>query len=212
VISVKEKGRTAGNSRLGFTLLEVLGAVAVLGIWYFVLAALATDGLLKEGQSLRKLRAGLIADRIVAELEAESLGGSKPELIDEEVQSEEPGDDIYTIRKKIAAFTTYSAPTQSTQENEKNGFDTSQPLPTLLGQNIPGFASHLYEISVSVIWTEGFMAEEAVHRTTYVFDMTSAAEVYESEQMKKKDEDEDGDLEEEPEDDSEQEVFEEGEE
>ena len=70
MISAEEKGRTGRNSRLGFTLLEVLGAVAVLGIWYFVLATIATDGLLKEGQSLRKLRAGLIADRMLAELEA----------------------------------------------------------------------------------------------------------------------------------------------
>ena len=210
MISAEEKGRTDRNLRLGFTLLEVLGAVAILGIWYFVLATIATDGLLKEGQSLRKLRAGLIADRILAELEAESLGGSKPELIDEEVQPEEPGDDIYTIRKQVRTFTTYSAASQSTREKEEMEFDTSQPLPTLLGQNIPGFASHLYEINVAVVWTEGFMAEEAVHRTTYVFDMTSAAKVYESEAMKKEDEDED--LEDEQEDDSEQEVFEEDEE
>ena len=208
MIPVKKKGQRDRNSRLGFTLLEVLGAVAVLGIWYFVLAAIATDGLLREGQSLRKLRAGLIADRILAELEEESLGGSKPTLIDEEVQPEEPGNGIYTIKKQVAAFTAYSAPSESTGEEQESGFDTSQPLPTLLGQNIPGFASHLYQIDVVVAWTEGFMAEETVHRTTYVFDMTSAAQVYESESMKKKDEDED--LEEEQEDDSEQEVFEEG--
>lgn len=210
MISAEEKGRTGRNSRLGFTLLEVLGAVAVLGIWYFVLATIATDGLLKEGQSLRKLRAGLIADRMLAELEAESLGGSKPVLIDEEVQSEEPGDDIYTIKKQVAAFITYPAPSQSPREEEEEGFDTNLPLPTLLGQNIPGFASHLYQINVVVAWTEGYMAEETVHRTTYVFDMTSAAKVYESESMEKEDEDED--LEEQQEDDSEQDVFEEGEE
>ena len=212
MISAKEKGRTGRKANLGFTLLEALGAVAVLGIWYFVLAAIATDGLLKEGQNLRRLRAGLIADRVLAELESGPLGGSIPTLIDEEVQPEEPGDEIYTIKKQVAAFSTYSAQgTDAKDEDAKEQiFDTSLPLDSLLEQNIPGFARHLYQINIAVSWTEGFMAEEFVHRTTYVFDMTSAAEVYQSEAMQRNDEDED--LDERQEDDGEEEVFEEGEE
>ena len=191
----RDKDETCGNRRKGqgFTLLEVLGAVAVLGIWYFVLAAWATDGLIREGQSLRKMRAGLIADRALAELEAISLGGAVPELMDEVVEPEDLDDELYLIRKQITPFTLDygSGKTSEEQENDlaQSFNEDLPPLPSLLGQNIPGFARHLYQINVIVSWTEGFMNEQAVYRTTYVFDMTSAAEAYQSEDMKRTEED-----------------------
>ena len=175
----------------GFTLLEVLGAVAVLGIWYFVLAALATDGLLKQGQNLRKLQAGIIADRVLAELEVSSLGGSVPERMDETFEGELPEDEIFTIRKQVHEFTLDYRPANAPREElVLYGATPNErlPLPNLLGQNIPGFAQHLYTMKVQVSWTEGFMAEESVHRTSYVFDMLSAAEVYESAEIEEADE------------------------
>ena len=191
----KEGSHSGRRNGQGFTLLEVLGAVAVLGIWYFVLAAWATDGLIREGQSLRKMRAGLIADRALAELEAISLEGSVPGLMDEEVEPEDENGDLFVIRKQVVPFTLDFGTGKTTEEMKKNldenSFDTTIPLPSLLGQNIPGFARHLYQINVIVAWKEGFMNERAVYRTTYVFDMASAAEAYQSEDMKRKDDDED---------------------
>lgn len=202
--SEETRTRTGRKTSRGFTLLEVLGAVAVLGIWYFVLAAWATDGLIREGQSLRKLRAGLIADRTLSELEAMSLQGSVPELMDEVVEPEDSDGELYTVRKQVFAFTndygTGKTAEQLEKELEDSPLDTSLPLPSFIGQNLPGFARHLYQINVIVSWTEGFMNEQAVYRTTYVFDMNSAAEVYQSEQMKAR-EDEEGEDEDFDEDD-----------
>ena len=40
-----------GERSRGFTLLEVLAAVAILAIWYMVMASIATQGLRAEGES-----------------------------------------------------------------------------------------------------------------------------------------------------------------
>lgn len=197
MLAKKDRIRSSRRNGQGFTLLEVLGAVAVLGIWYFVLAAWATDGLIREGQSLRKMRAGLIADRTLAELEAISLDGAVPELMDEVVEPDDENGDLFLIRKQVVPFTLDYGTGQTTEEMENNldanPFDTALPLPSFLGQNIPGFARHLYQINVVVAWTEGFMNEQAIYRTTYVFDMNSAAEAYESDQMQNTDDDEEDD-------------------
>ena len=189
--------RTGQDRSRGFTLLEVLGAVAVLGIWYFVLAAWATDGLIREGQGLRKMRAGLIADRALAELESMSLQGSVPELMDEIVEPEDADGDLYTIRKQVTPFTLDYATGKTAEQLERElevvPFSTDLPLTSFIGQNIPGFARHLYQINVVVSWNEGFMDEQAIYRTTYVFDMATASEVYQSEDMQARDEDEDED-------------------
>ncbi|MFP6640932.1 MAG: hypothetical protein VCC04_11870, partial [Myxococcota bacterium] len=80
--------------------------------------------------------------------------------------------------------------------------DPSAPrpsLPTLIGQEIPGIARHLYRIDVTVSWSEGFEIPEKVYRTTYLFDLAKAAEIYQSEEDE--DEDADDDLEEDEEGD-----------
>ncbi|MFB3118027.1 MAG: prepilin-type N-terminal cleavage/methylation domain-containing protein, partial [Myxococcota bacterium] len=46
----------------GFTLIEVLGAVAILAILYTTLATVAIRGLRSEGESRRMLEASLLAD------------------------------------------------------------------------------------------------------------------------------------------------------
>lgn len=180
------RGRRLGPETVrGFTLLEVLGAVAILGIWYFVLAALATDGLLHEGQNLRRLRAGIIADQVLAELETTHLDGSAPELMDETERREGEEADIYEIRKQVKAFTLDFGSPES-NAGQATTIDPSAPvpaLPSLLGQNMPGFARHLYQMNVIVSWSEGFMDREKVHRTSFIFDMAKAAESYQSEDI-----------------------------
>ena len=51
----------------GFTLLEVLAAVAILGIWFVVLASVGIQGLRAEGTNERRIRASLLADTILSE-------------------------------------------------------------------------------------------------------------------------------------------------
>ena len=73
----------------GFTLLEVLAAVAILGIWYMVIAGLAMQGLRSEGESRRLLEASLVADAAIADLEGSVADGTPPPI---EVTEEEKDD------------------------------------------------------------------------------------------------------------------------
>ena len=76
----------------GFTLLEVLAAVAILGLWFAVLANVAIQGLRSEGRNERRLRASLIADRVLTDVE---LGFDEYELPGENVDVQE--EDEFTI-------------------------------------------------------------------------------------------------------------------
>jgi prepilin-type N-terminal cleavage/methylation domain-containing protein len=62
----------------GFTLLEVLAAVAVLGLVFTSLATWNIDGLRAEGRAQQRLEASLVADQVVADLEAELAAGTTP--------------------------------------------------------------------------------------------------------------------------------------
>jgi prepilin-type N-terminal cleavage/methylation domain-containing protein len=63
----------------GFTLLEVMAAVLVLGILYSVLANAAIRGLRSEGESKRRIEASLLADRALSDLEIQLSLGQIPE-------------------------------------------------------------------------------------------------------------------------------------
>ena len=89
----------------GLTLLEVLGAVALLGILYSVLAGSAIEGLRSEGESRRRLRASLLADERLAEIELALQGGSAPPLGEE---SEEQ--DGFTLVTEVRGFEPPPAP------------------------------------------------------------------------------------------------------
>ena len=58
----ERKPSRARRGHAGFTLIEVLAAVALLGILYSVLARVAIEGLRAEGESERRLEASLLAD------------------------------------------------------------------------------------------------------------------------------------------------------
>jgi prepilin-type N-terminal cleavage/methylation domain-containing protein len=74
---------TCVRHRRGFSLIEVLGAVAILGIWYVILASLAMQGMRLTGESQRRLRASLIADRILADFELMAAQGEALEASSE---------------------------------------------------------------------------------------------------------------------------------
>ena len=70
----------ARSALSAFTLLEVLAAVAILGIVYVVLADVAMQGLYAEGRAKRRLEASLKADLYLSELEVEIEAGMVPPL------------------------------------------------------------------------------------------------------------------------------------
>ena len=84
----------------GFTLIEVLGAVAVLAILYTTLATVAMQGLRSEGESRRMLEASLLADWELSEFELELETGAAPEI--GITRSEE--EDGFTVTWEVTPF------------------------------------------------------------------------------------------------------------
>jgi prepilin-type N-terminal cleavage/methylation domain-containing protein len=135
----------------GFTLLEVLAAVAILGILYTVLMGVAIQGRMAEGMSRRRLEASLIADRQMAELEMQIDAGAVPDLGETELDA-----DPYTVRLRVEPFDLLIEGT----ENERGLLE-----PALSNLTSDG-SSPLREIEITVSWMEGD-SEHHVIRTSY---------------------------------------------
>jgi prepilin-type N-terminal cleavage/methylation domain-containing protein len=144
-------------SRSAFTLLEVLAAVAILGILYVVLADVAIQGLRAEGRSRRRMEASLVADRALSEIEIEIEAGGLPEL----GHLPEREEDMFRIAVEIRP---YSIPLVG--GTAEAGSDTAAPLEG-------GALASLREIELVVTWLEG-ADELQVVRTTYAFDAAAA--------------------------------------
>ncbi|MEE3332585.1 MAG: prepilin-type N-terminal cleavage/methylation domain-containing protein [Myxococcota bacterium] len=63
------------HKRGGFTMVEVVAAVAILGIWFTLLVTLVSDGVASETTSHIRLEASLLADEVLADAEATLLTG-----------------------------------------------------------------------------------------------------------------------------------------
>ena len=64
------------RAELGLTLLEVMAAVALLGILYAYLAKAASQGILTAGDSRWRLEASMLADDELVKLERQMLEGA----------------------------------------------------------------------------------------------------------------------------------------
>ena len=71
------------------TLLEVMAAVALLGILYTFLAKAATQGVRSEADSRRRMEASLLADATLAEIETLLAVGETLQLERTEIEEEE---------------------------------------------------------------------------------------------------------------------------
>ncbi len=167
--------------RGGFTLLEVMAAVAILGIAYITLGSSGIQGLQHEGEARRRFRASLLADSALAEIEAQLEAGVAPPLGQDERE-----DDGFKVAIEVTPFT-IDIPEEEAASGKRLGnarsrlggadAQSSQPLipgPSLLGGGKgPGGASPLRRIDVHVVWEEGF-AERSVSRTTFGIDREAA--------------------------------------
>lgn len=143
--------RARGRAPLGFTLLEVLGAVLVLGMLYSVLAEVAIQGLRAEGESRRRLEASLFADELLSEIEASIVAGDVPPL---GVSLEE--DEPYVIELEVSPIDTGALlPPGVLGEDET--------LANLMGAQTD--ESPIREIALTISWWEGDR-ELSVTRTT----------------------------------------------
>ena len=137
----------------GFTLLEVLAAVAILGIWFAVLANVAIQGLRAEGENERRIRASLLADRTLTEIELNLDIDVLPDETADEFEEDE-----FAIRVEAVPFADLEV-----------GGESDTNLVDVIAGELPSLAPDLYGIYVTVTWTEGAV-EKVVRRTTYFWD------------------------------------------
>ena len=158
-------------SRAGFTLLEVMAAVVVLGLVYVVVARGAMQGLQTEGDAGRRLRASLLADRTLNGLELGLAQGIAPAPGQRESTEEE-----FTVVVEVSPFDVAALLEGATVQGEEPVSSTSEL--ELLKPSRGGGAPTVLSITVRVAWTEG-ISEQQVTRDSFAFDLDAAAPLLE---------------------------------
>ncbi|MFP6630242.1 MAG: prepilin-type N-terminal cleavage/methylation domain-containing protein [Myxococcota bacterium] len=166
------------RTETGFTLLEVLAAVAILGIWFGVLASVAIQGLRAEGENERRIRASLIGDRYVSDLE---IGLDLGEFPDDTAEEFEEGEFVVHIETFPLIEMEISEAAEPAEE--------SADLVAFFESDLSTLAADFYSIQISVRWSEG-AAEKAVNRTTYYWDNTALMEALRKQDVQQDDEEE----------------------
>jgi prepilin-type N-terminal cleavage/methylation domain-containing protein len=145
-----------------FTLLEVMAAVALLGILYTVLARVAIEALRAEGESERRLEASLLADTKLAEsFTAGETGVGIPP-----VGHTEKSEGNFMVALDVALF----EPPVEWDLTEPVG---RTPLIFAASPGVPG-AQALRTVKLTVSWLEG-AEERHVSRTMILVDFERVA-------------------------------------
>ena len=160
--SFKPAGGERSSLRPGFTLLEVMAAVALLGILYTVLARVAIEGLRAEGESERRLEACLLADARLAD----SFTGINGNVVMPDLGHRETTEGAFTLAIDVSLF----------QPPVEWDLAESKENPPLLFASTPGAAGTqaLRTVELTVSWLEG-AEERHVSRTMYLLDFGRAA-------------------------------------
>lgn len=164
--------RTRRRNQAGFTLVEVLGAVAILGLSYIMLATSAIQGLRIIGESQRRIEASLLADQLLAEIEiAVEIG--QPVDVGFEEREEGP----FSVDVEILDL--------AAEYEEEEIDDDPQDLLAFLSAEANGpFApfrdvnlllGYLREVHITVRWRDA-ADELEVTRTAYVYDRQASLE------------------------------------
>jgi prepilin-type N-terminal cleavage/methylation domain-containing protein len=168
------------SSNGGFTLFEVLGAVAILAILYTTLSTVAIRGLRSEGESRRMLEASLLADWELSEFELELQTGAAPEIgITESEEQDGEDQNRFTVTWEVTPLQTKIFKTALERELERNAADpAAQTAPILAGQagvTDAGDPSFL-QVELRVSWLEAGN-ERSVTRTIFAVDEDAAAKL-----------------------------------
>lgn len=172
--------RSEARARGGFTLLEVLAAVAILAVAYSQLGASGIQGLQNEGEARRRIEASLVADDVLTDLESGIESGTVPPLGENEREQ-----DGKRIKVAVEPYTLALPDEDAAEGGHRIGAAKSrlggdagaapQPAagPSLLGGD-KGTQPALRRIVVQVAWDEGF-GERVVTRVTYALDGEAAS-------------------------------------
>jgi len=177
-----EAAGTGRRPGAGFTLLEVLAAVAVLGLVYSMLATAAIQGLRAEGDAGRRLRASLLADQRLSEIEAQAALGQAPALGVTEDEEDEFRVELDVQPLELVVVETEAA--EKARQRLERAIGAQEPDPdapqgSFLEPVATGAPPPLRRIDLRVSWVEG-ESEQAVHRTTYALDGEAAAPLIEA--------------------------------
>jgi len=152
----------ASRARRGFTLIEVLAAAIIMAMFYGVLSAKGVEGFVLEGDADRRLRASLVADRWLVDLETEVAQGAAPPVGSREIE----GDDGYRVRIEVAPFV---LPMDALLPERPDDPRRDGGARSLLSPEGSRAAPPLRSLAVTVSWNDG-LAEHAVHRNTFLLD------------------------------------------
>lgn len=168
----------------GLTLLEVLAATMIFALVMTTLIGTSSALVRRVTQSLQRLEANLLADRVVADLEIEMRKGKAPVLEKTEWSSEDEQYVVRVLNRTIQEA--LAAPATSVAEEAAAEAGATPPtspgattiggasgIGTLLAGQLPEVAKHLRQYDVEVAWS-GIGGPESVTRTTFAFDWQAA--------------------------------------
>ena len=162
------------SSNGGFTLFEVLGAVAILAIVYTTLSTVAIRGLRSEGESRRMLEASLLADWELSGFELDFLDKGEAPVIGITENEEQDG---FTVTWEVTPLQTRIFKTALDKELERNAANPdAQTAPVLAGQTVAinADAPPFLQVELRVSWFEAGN-ERWVTRTIFAADEDAAA-------------------------------------
>ena len=143
------------------TLLEVMAAVALLGIVYTFLAKAATQGVRSEADSRRRMEASLLADATLAEIETRLAFGEALQL--ELTEEEDKG---FRVSVEVTPF-------QLAAELAGKLAGTAPDAPSAFGAAGADAPSLVQRVEVRVVWDDGIF-ERSAERVTFAFDTQAA--------------------------------------
>lgn len=141
----------------GFTLLEVLAAIALLGVVFTALSRAASVGVLSEGHSRRLLEASLLADAELAQLELDTLAGALPEPGLEEKELDDYEVTIETLPWPLPEPLRLARDELTTVESPVFGDGSDQAQ------------GAMREIHITISWSDG-VRDRSLERVTYALD------------------------------------------
>jgi len=155
------------SSDAGFTLLEVMAAVAVIAIVFTMLAGTANEGVQAEGVSKRRLEASLLADQVLADFEQQVAAGTAPEIGQTEFE-----EGNFHVLVDVTAFDLEGLVPASPEAAAESSRSTQSNPPTAAPSVV---ASAVRAVEIAVTWNEG-ANEFHVARNSFGLDRASLEE------------------------------------